>query len=371
MEEKKSVEKQEKKSKKGLIIGLIIGGSLLLIAAIVFLILFLLKPTYKVSVNTGGKKLIKNIVVEENEIKELPEVELTKSEYLVAWVNDDGEAVRPGVPIDRDIGIKPIIGDPMKEKVTISFETGTDEKIEPITIEKGSGVILPVKPTNYEDWKFLYWVDKNEYIVLIGTPLYEDLTVYAYWWKPGAGGTSKETVKISFETGTDEKLDDVIVPIGNKYIFRTPEKPNGTKEFGGWLDEDGKLLDENSIVTKAMTLKAKWVEYVCPENCTPNEDGKTCVKKDVRDMEHSSECIDPYEVIEGHCLDTANKFSAFYENDGTCPSGYYQWDDCFGMGCDISCAIDKGFESGSWCPEGYIEENSQCVKTETIDCTVN
>jgi hypothetical protein len=364
------MENKEKKSKKGLIIGLIIGGSILLIAAIIFLILFLFKPTYKITVNTNGKKLVKDIVVSDKKIKELPEVELNKSEYLVAWVNDKGEAIRPGLPIG-DIGeIEPIIGDPMKEKVTISFETGTDEKIEPIVIEKGSGIILPVKPVNYEDWKFLYWVDKNEYIVLIGTPLYEDLTVYAYWWKPGAGGTSKEVVTISFDTGTEEKLDDVKVPIGNKYIFRTPEKANGNKTFKGWLDEDGNLLNENSIVKKAMTLKAKWTEYVCPENCTPNEDGKTCTKKDVRDMEHSAECIDPYEVIEGHCLDTMNKFSAYFTGE-TCPSGYYQWEDCFGMGCDISCAIEKGFETGSWCPEGYTEEDSKCVKTETIECTEN
>jgi len=41
------------------------------------------------------------------------------------------------------------------------------------------------------------------------------------------------------------------------------------------------------------------------------------------------------------------------------------------MGCDISCAIEKGFETGSWCPEGYTEEDSKCVKTETIECTEN
>ena len=366
-------EVKEKKSKKGLIIGLVIGGSILLIAAIVLLILFLLKPTYKITVNTNGKKLVKDIVISDNEIKELPEVELNKSEYLVAWVNDKGEAIRPGLPVS-DIGeIEPVIGDPMKEKVTISFETGTDEKIEPIIIEKGSGIILPYKPNNYKDWKFLYWVDKNEYLVLIGTPLYEDLTVYAYWWKPEAGGTSKETVKISFDTGTDEKLDDIEVPVGNKYIFRTPEKQNGDKIFKGWLDDKDTLLDENSIVEKAITLKAKWVEpYTCPEDCTPNEDGKTCNKKVYIDMDHSSECIDPYEVIEGHCLDTANKFDPWSSgDDGLCPSGTYQWDICWGMGCERYCAKEVGFESGSWCREGYTEENGKCVRTETVECTAN
>jgi hypothetical protein len=363
---------EKKKSKKGLIIGLIIGATLLFIAAIVFLILFLFKPIYKITVNTNGKKLIKDIVVKDKTIKELPEIELNENEYLVAWVNEDGEAIRVGLPIEKG-PISPVIGDPEKEKVTISFDTGTGEVLDSITINKGSGIILPVKPKNYEDWKFLYWVDKNEYLVIIGTPLYEDLTVYAYWWKPGAGGTSKETVKISFDTGTDEKLDDIEVPVGNKYIFRTPEKQNGDKVFKGWLDDKGNLLDENSIVEKAITLKAKWVEpYTCPEDCTPNEDGKTCNKKVYVDMDHSSECADPYEVIEGHCLDTANKFDPWSSGDyGLCPSNTYQWDICWGMGCERYCAKEVGFESGSWCREGYTEENGKCVKTETVECTAN
>lgn len=370
------MENKEKKSKKGLIIGLIIGGSVLFILAIVFLLLFILKPTYRITVNTNGKKLLKDIVVADKIIKELPEVELNKSEYLVAWVNDKGEAIRPGLPIG-DIGeIEPIIGDPMEGKVTISFETGTDEKLSPITINKGSGIILHVKPKNYMNWKFMYWIDKNGYIVKIGTPLYEDLTVYAYWDK-SEPSKPVEKVKISFDTGTDEKLDDVELPIGSKYLFRTPVKPNGDKIFKGWLDEDGNLLDENSIVKKAMTLKAKWVEpYTCPEDCTPSEDGKTCTRKVERNMEHSAECVDPYEIINGKCLDTANKFSAFgYDSpsggSGECPAGYYEWEDCYGLGCDKSCAKEVPFETGSWCPEGFTEENSKCVKTETVECTAN
>lgn len=374
MEEKKIVEKQEKKSKKGLIIGLIIGGAVLLITAIVFLLLFLLKPTYKVTVNTGGKKLIKNIVVAENEIKKLPEIELSKSEYLVAWVNDDGEAIRPGLPIDRDTGIKPIIGDPMKEKVILKFVTGIELEIPDIIIEKGAKVILPVAPT-HNAWKFLNWVDENGFVIPKDKIITEDTTIYAYWFKAGPdwGDGTYEEVTVSFETGTKEKIDSIKLVKGSNYLFPIPEEKNGDKIFKGWLDPDGKLLTKENKVEKDIILTAKWVEpYTCPENCTPSEDGKTCTKKDVRDMEHSSECIDPYEVVNGKCLDTANKFDPWSSgDDGLCPSGTYQWDICWGMGCERYCAKEVGFESGSWCPEGYTEENNKCVKIETVECTKN
>ena len=34
------------------------------------------------------------------------------------------------------------------------------------TEKKGSGIILHVKPKDYLNWEFLYWVDKNGYIFI-------------------------------------------------------------------------------------------------------------------------------------------------------------------------------------------------------------
>lgn len=362
----------EKKKNKGLIIGLIIGGAVLLILAIIFFLLFILKPKYKVVVNNGGGTITRDIVMKDNKIETLPEVTPPQGKVFVVWVNQDKEAVRPDIDLPGNTTLDPVFEDENRETVTLKFVTETDEIINDITITKGTEVILPVKPKAYKDWKFLYWVDKDGFIVLKEKRIYEDTTIYAYWFKPATNGEKQEEVTIKFKTGTKENVDSIKLIKGSKYLFPTLKEKNGDKVFKGWLDPDGKLLTIEDVVEKDITLTAKWMEpYTCPENCTPSEDGKTCTRKLIQEMNHSAECVDPYEVINGHCVDTFDKFSAYYQHDGTCPSGYYQWDDCFAGGCDVSCAREVGFESGSWCPEGYTEENGQCAKIETVECTAN
>lgn len=371
MEKKENeiVEKQETKSKKGLIIGLIAGGVVLLVLAIVFLLLFVFKPKYKITVNAGGGTITRNIVMEDNTIKELPEVTPPEGKVLVTWVTQKYEAVRPGIEINEDTTLVPVFEDENRETVTLKFDTGCDLQIPNIVITKGTKVILPFPPS-YKDWIFINWVDKDGFEIDKDIIVNEDMTIYAYWNK---AESKQEEVTITFETGTKEKVEPIKVAKGSTYIFPLLKEKKEDLVLKGWLDPDGKLLTNEDRVKNDITLTAKWIEpYTCPDNCTPNEDGKTCDRKVERDMEHSSECIDPYEAIDGHCLDTANKFDPWSSgDDGLCPSGTYQWEICWGMGCERYCAKEVGFESGSWCPEGYAEENNKCVKTETVECTKN
>ena len=106
--EKEEIVEKEKKSKKGLIIGLIIGVAVLLILAIVFLLLFVFKPKYKINVNAGGGTITRNIVMEDNKIKELPEVTPPEGKVLVTWVTQKYEAVRPDIEINEDLTIIPV-----------------------------------------------------------------------------------------------------------------------------------------------------------------------------------------------------------------------------------------------------------------------
>ena len=367
MEEKNEVKKT--KSKKGLIIGLIVGVAVLLILAIVFFLLFIFKPKYKITVNAGGGTLTRNIVMEENTIKELPEVTPPEGKVLVAWINQDYEAIRPDIEITEDTIIVPVFEDENRETVTLKFVTGYELQISDIVITKGTKIILPYPPM-HSLWTFIKWVDKNGFEIDKDIIVNEDMTIYAYWNK---AESKQEEVTITFETGTKEKVEPIKVAKGSTYIFPLLKEKKEDLVLKGWLDPDGKLLTSEDRVKNDITLTAKWIEpYTCPDNCTPNEDGKTCDRKVERDMEHSSECIDPYEVVNGKCLDTANKFDPWSSgDDGLCPSGTYQWEICWGMGCERYCAKEVGFESGSWCPEGYAEENNKCVKTEIVECIEN
>lgn len=381
MEENKKELKKEKKSKKKIIIISSIIGGLLLIAAIVFFIMYLTKPRYKVTLKNGGGVITKEVVIEDNIVKEMPEITPPKGKKLVSWINKKKEVVRPNIPLENDDYWEPVWRDETVEYVTISFKSGTPEKIPDLKIPKGSGLYLPYKPNNYKNWKFLYWVDKDEYVVFVGQKVVKNMEIHAYWWKPGSGGTSKETCEISYDTGTDEKFDSLNLIKGSKYIFMTPTEPNGNKVFRGWLDDKGNLLTSDSKVERDMTLKANWKDpYTCPQGCTPSADGKTCTKKTTVDPSSQEKCPGTEwtnSYGQTYCLDLSTA-----EYGRQCADGYPfgdsevsypgRWkEDQFGPYQETACVkkVDKVIEYT--CPEGYDRDGEKCTKTETINCTAN
>ena len=376
------MEEEKKKSKKGLIILLCSLLGIVLIAAIVFMILFFTKPKYEIKINTDGRKITKDIVIKDNVIKELPEVELKEGEVFSAWVNKDGEAMRPNLKLDRNDEITPIVISPPKqpsptepaptpiEIVTVHFETGTSEKIPDIKLQKGSNMIFPVKPT-HKEWKFLYWVDKNGYIVFKETIVNEDMTLVAYWWKP-----KKAEVTISFDTETDEKIDDITITQGSTIPFPTPKKNKENSIFKGWLNEEGKLLDNTYKAETDMKLKANWISaYTCPEGCTPIGDGHECTRDVYSEVYEHRQCPGNYIEIDGKCFDTHRKYySEHIDHDPwwTCsnPSDE-QYDEVELGGAIRWCAPTTDFEVKKVCPQDLMLDGDRCKKTETVQCTKN
>ena len=149
-----NTEREEKKNK---IVLIIVGIVLVLLAvsAVIFIALSNKKTVYEVKVTSGEGVLTKDIVVKDNIIKSLPEVTPPKGKKFVVWVNRKNEAVRNNIELEENDTISPVYRDDNRETVKLKFETGTSEKIDDITIIKGSQVILPVKPREYNDWEFL------------------------------------------------------------------------------------------------------------------------------------------------------------------------------------------------------------------------
>lgn len=355
--------KEIKKEKKAIVISSIICTILLILGVTIF-VLYIRKPQYKIKVNSGGGTITRDIVLKDNTIKELPQINPPEGKVLVTWINKKNEAVRPNLQLTGNDTITPVFEEENRETITLRFVSGTDEIVPDIVITKGTKIILPAKLNKYSDWTFLYWVDSNGFIIQEGARAYEDMTIYAYWKK---ASSPKEEVTIKFDTGTDEKIGDIKLPKGSKYVFITPKKKNGNKVFKGWLDDNGNLLDNSSVVEKNITLKAEWKEpYSCPSDCTPSENGKTCTKETV--TEPSKQMVCPGKEYYGKCIDTSK-----YECGRQCSSGYPFGDD--EMDYEINgeaCCVKKidRVEQFS-CPEGYNREGEQCKKTEIINCEAN
>lgn len=366
MTEKNEKIKKEKKSKKKI---LVIGGiiiAVLLALATLFFFLFIFKPKYEVTIKTGGGKLIKGIVIEDNVVKEMPEVEAPEGKTLVTWINKNNEAVRAGITLEDDDEWEPLYREPEVETVTLKYETGTEEKIPDIVIPKNSKVVLPYKPNDYKNWEFLYWIDKDGYVVLSDKIITEDTTIYAYWRKPSP---KIEMVTIKYETGTSEKIADVKLPKGSKYLFMTPKEPNGNKVFGGWLDDKDELLTNESVVEKDITLKAKWLEYTCPEDCKPLEDDPTkCVKLLTETPKTRKVCPDGTNQLYGYCYDKSKadcgepRQCAFGQEFGNKEIDV----EINGRGC---CAPIVQKVEELYCEhEGFEIAEDKCAKDEIMDC---
>lgn len=88
----------------------------------------------------------------------------------------------------------------------------------------------------------------------------------------------EKSFTVTFNSDGGTKISDVDVKKGEKLKLPDPPTKKGYR-FVGWTDENGNAITNDTIVKKDINVKAMWQEqYVCPEDCTPNEDGKTCTK---------------------------------------------------------------------------------------------
>ena len=371
-EEKSVVESKKKKNFKKIILFVLLGIAVL--AATIFAVLYFMFPKYEVKVNVGNAKLLTEIEMDKNTIVELPTIQAPEGYELVCWVDENENYLRKGITIEKDTTIKPVFVKSDAELVTLSYETNGGGKIDPLKIAKGSPVIFPVNPTK-KNAEFLYWVDKNGYLVLVGTPVNVDTTIYAYWFEQKV-----PTYTIKFKTGTDEKIDDMVLSEGGTLIFPKPTKIKDKMVFKGWLDEDGNLVTNKIVIDRDMTLTAKWMEaYTCPKDCVPSEDGKTCTKTTI--VEPSSEKICPaedYVDFEGNrfCVDT-DHIDVARDCARQCSDGAPFGDTEVTMPIvrdDLAavCCVKKVDRVTKYtCPAGYARDGEKCKKVEKINCTAN
>ena len=198
------------KNKKKIIA--IISG-IILIAIIVFLLWFFnRKFDVTFDLNNGTKEEVIKVkykkTINEKDIKD----EKDLGESFIAWYEVVGVKEKEEVLADKPFDFNTKINKPIKlkaiyegkvETITITFDSKGGSIVDPITINKGTELILPKDPT-YAGYTFKGWYDINETPIHNNALLAEDTTLYAKWEKiPEPKPEPKKEEKISLSLSRD------------------------------------------------------------------------------------------------------------------------------------------------------------------------
>ncbi|MDO4963153.1 MAG: InlB B-repeat-containing protein [bacterium] len=135
------------------------------------------------------------------------------------------------------------------DKLTIRFETGTNEVILSKYSKKNQIIEKPTDPT-LDGYVFVEWqLDGKRFD--FDKPVKEDITLTAKWAK-------EEYITVNFNTNSDDVLESIKILKGYKLEnIKIPSKENF--EFIGWY-LDGKLY-ENDELYDDVTLQAEYKNH--------------------------------------------------------------------------------------------------------------
>lgn len=188
-------------------------SSIILIAIIVFLLWFFnRKFDVTFDLNNGTKEEIVKVkyhqTINKKDIKDQKEL----GESFIAWYEVVEIKGKEDVLADKPFDFKTKINKTIKlkalyegkvETITITFDSKGGSAVDPITINKGTELILPKEPT-YAGYTFKGWYDINETPMHNNTLLEEDTTLYAKWEKiPENKPEPKKEEKISLSLSRD------------------------------------------------------------------------------------------------------------------------------------------------------------------------
>lgn len=167
-------------------------SAIILIAIIIFLLWFFnRKFDVTFDLNNGTKEEIIKVkyhqTINEKDIKDQKDL----GESFIAWYEVVGIKEKEDVLADKPFDFNTKINKAIKlkalyegkvETITITFDSKGGSAVDPITINKGTELILPKDPT-YAGYNFKGWYDINETPIHNNALLEEDTTLYAKWEK--------------------------------------------------------------------------------------------------------------------------------------------------------------------------------------------
>ena len=162
-----------------------------------------IKEAITITFDTKGGSIIDSITIGKDTELTLPKDPMRDGYVFKGWVDKNETPIYNKALLAEDTTLYAVWEkDEISNTITITFDTKGGSKINSITINKDTELILPKDPTR-DGYKFKSWVDKNE------TPIYnkalftEDTILYAVWEKVENKKTNAKTEKPKTNTNTN------------------------------------------------------------------------------------------------------------------------------------------------------------------------
>lgn len=343
---------------------------ILLFLIVITYLLFGRQKTFTLTFDTNGGSDISSIKVKSGKIVNLPTDSKKQGYIFVGWLNENDRVLTQKIVIVKDTTLRAFWIKNQSDKAIAKFNTDGGNEIDSYIMEKGNTILLPVDPVK-KGYIFAGWMDQNGNLITDDMIVLSDLTLKARWIKKNS-----KTVTIKFNTDGGNSIKNIIVENGKVIVLPV----NPTKKgyvFAGWVDQDGKPITKDTIISKDVTIKALWKEpYTCPSDCTPIEDGSKCTKVVTTNIINTNGCPTGYTLSNGKCLDFSSKYHALNAEEAPfwkCnnSSEYMYSEEDGNGGAFMWCVKQSNKVSTATCPSGYVKDNNTCKKTETINCTAN
>ena len=177
----------------------------------------------------------------------LPENPVKENYVFSYWSNKYGKEFDQSTIISKDTTL---YANFTLAEMLVSFDTGTNEEIEPVKVVYGKSLKNSPIPTR-EGFEFVGWyLDANLTTKYTNQPIYENTTLYASW------ESDLETFDVNFYDG-EELVIKKNVLTGEKVVEPTAPTKDGYT-FAGWITAAGAQYNFNHEVTKDLDLYAKW-----------------------------------------------------------------------------------------------------------------
>ena len=245
------------------------NNKLIIIISIVLIVsifaIWFFNRTFTVTIDYGNeKKYLKvkyNSKLDEKDILDKEKLGDKFINYHI--VNKDGVSnliFNLDTKITKNIEIKAMYENDI-ETIKVDFDSDGGTKIESLTIEKGSKLVLPKSPTK-EGYIFKNWKDKEGNIIKNGTVLENDITLYAVYEKE-----SKPTENKPSENKPTESKPTENKPSENKPTESKPSETKPTEPVVKEVSVEGVKLNTNKKEIVANTVD-KLVATISPSNAT-------------------------------------------------------------------------------------------------------